>query len=237
MRNFFAEPSQIQEDWIELDRAEVHHARDVLRLPAGAPVRVIDGRGAIYQGIFDPGTGRVRVQQTDAAKPFTCGVTLAVALLKGEQWDWFLEKSVEIGVSRIVPLITERGVVKLREREFEKKRNRWRQIAISALKQSGQAFLPHVEKPVSLETICGAEGNSPGARWILSERGGASLKAVLVPDLKHITLLVGPEGGWSKGELRAATDEGFEPVSLGSQVLRAETAPIYALSVIRYVTG
>jgi 16S rRNA (uracil1498-N3)-methyltransferase len=162
---------------------------------------------------------------------------LAVALLKGEQWDWFLEKSVEIGVARIVPLITEHGVVKLKEREFEKKRNRWRQIAISALKQSGQAFLPAIEIPLSVESFCNAEDDSARARWILSERGGVSLKTVLTPALKAVMVLIGPEGGWSNGELRAATEQGFEPVSLGPQVLRAETAPLYALSVIRYVTG
>ena len=239
MRTFFAEPGRISDGWIELDRSEFHHARDVLRVSPVETVRVSDGNGTIYEGVLDSATGRVRVERALKMADSHCAVVLGVALLKGDRWDWLLEKAVEVGVTGIVPLVTSRGVARVPEQEFEKKRNRWRQIMIAALKQSGQAFLPYIEFPNSVHAFCSAAlptSSGIDSRWILSERGGAHLKEAVRPDLKRLRVMVGPEGGWSDSELRTAQEHGFQPVSLGQQILRAETAPIYALSVIRFVT-
>ena len=154
---------------------------------------------------------------------------------KGDHWDWLIQKAVEIGIDQITPLLTAHSVVKMPEREHERKRERWRQIAISALKQSGQAFLPLIDGPVAVSDFC--RQDRPGARWILSERGGTALRTVLKPDLEGVTLLVGPEGGWSDAELEVALRHGYHPVTLGPQTFRAEMAPLYALAVIRFVTG
>lgn len=235
MRNFYSEPSRIRGDFIDLDPGEAHHARDVLRLRPGETVRVLDGAGHVYLGTWDPGGGRVHIEQIMHMPPFHCEVTLAVALLKGERWDWLLQKGVEIGVSCIVPLLARHSVVRVREGEFEERRERWKQIAVSALKQSGQPFLPAIALPATVDDFC--RSVSTGARWMLSERGGAALKSVLTPQLTRLSVLVGPEGGWSDVELEASRREGFEPVSLGPAVLRAETAPLYVLSVVRFVTG
>ncbi|HEY3130011.1 MAG TPA: RsmE family RNA methyltransferase [Acidobacteriota bacterium] len=239
MRTLFAEPDRISDGWIELDQREFHHARDVLRVSLGETVRVSNGKGTIYEGVLDPAVGGVRVERVLNMAASHCEVVLGVALIKGDRWDWLLEKAVEIGVAGIVPLVTSRGIAKVAEQELEKKRDRWRQIMISALKQSGQAFLPDIEFPNAVHAFCTAALPTAGgidASWILSERGGTPLKEALRPDLKRSRVMVGPEGGWSDSELRTAQEHGFQPVSLGRQILRAETAPIYALSVIRFVT-
>lgn len=235
MRTFYSDPERIAGSRIELDIEEARHARVVLRLRAGETVRVLDGRGTSLQGVWDPETGCVQVEERVRLAPFPCEVTLAVALLKGDRWDWLIEKAVEIGASFLVPLAAEHAVVRLRPPEFERKQIRWRQIAISALKQSGQAFLPSISAPMTVQDFCSRAG--PGARWILSQRGGTPLQSVLRPDLARVTLLAGPEGGWTDAELHAAARQSFQQITLGPQVLRAETAPLYALSVIRFVTG
>lgn len=235
MRTFYSDPERSLADRIRLDPAEAHHARAVLRLPAGETVRVLDGRGAVFQGAWDPETGCVQVAKRLRSPPFQCDVTLAVALLKGDRWGWLIEKAVEIGVSSIVPLLTGHCVVRLHPSQFQTRQARWKQMAISALKQSGQPFLPSIEVPMTVEDFCGKA--APGARWILSERGGTPLRSLLAPDLTRVTLLVGPEGGWSEEEMDTARRQFFQPVTLGPQVLRAETAPLYALSAIWFVTG
>jgi 16S rRNA (uracil1498-N3)-methyltransferase len=235
MRNFFCNVAgNTRADRIDLDSAEKRHATKVLRLRAGEPVQVLDGSGTVYRGTWDPQSGCVCVTEYVRTAPFRCQVTLAVALLKGARWDWFLEKAVEIGVSRIVPLLACHGVARPAERDFEERRRRWRQIAISALKQSGQVFLPAIESPLTVEDCCAAA--PAGARWILSERGGTPLRDLLTRDLAETTVMIGPEGGWSDEELERTRSCGFKHVTLGPHILRAETVPLYVLSVIRFVT-
>ncbi|MBI4456359.1 MAG: 16S rRNA (uracil(1498)-N(3))-methyltransferase [Acidobacteria bacterium] len=234
MRNFYAHPSRIRGESIHLDLGEVHHARNVLRLAPGDKVQVTDGIGTLYQGGWDPHGGCVHIESTERRPPLRCEVTLAVALLKRDHWDWFLQKAVEIGASQIVPLLAHHSVVTFEEHDFETRKSRWEQITISALKQSGQAFLPSIKVPISMVDFC--EKVSRGSRWILSEQGGLPLKAILTADLTCVTLLVGAEGGWSDVELHIAQREQFQPVSLGPHILRAETAPLYALSAIRFMT-
>src|SRR5947209_5688432 len=122
MRTFFAEPDKISDGWIELDRREFHHARDVLRVSPVETVRVSDGDGTIYEGLLDPAAGRVRVERALRMAASHCAVVLGAALLKGDRWDWLLEKAVEVGVAGIVPLVTSHGVARVAEQEFEKKR-------------------------------------------------------------------------------------------------------------------
>ncbi|HEY2931769.1 MAG TPA: RsmE family RNA methyltransferase [Acidobacteriota bacterium] len=234
MRTFFAATQQCEANSISLDLEELHHAQKVLRLKTGDKVRVLDGSGGIFEGPLDLTTGRMHIEHRHSIPPPRCEVIIAMALIKGNRWEWFLEKTVEIGATRIIPIRAEHSVLRIASGEEARKVARWRQIAISALKQSGQGYLPEISAPLSFSDVLRVETSA--ARWILSERGGKPLREVLHRDLQQVLALVGPEGGWSDSEVDGAATAGFQAVSLGSQILRAETAPLYLLSAIRFAT-
>ena len=234
MRTFFAPPEKREGDSIRLDPEELHHAQTVLRLKPGEHVRVLDGAGGSFEGSLEFSSGSISIRQRHTVPRPPCRVVLAMSLIKGDRWDWFLEKSVEIGVARIIPILTEHSLVRIAPAHEDRKLARWRQIAVGALKQSGQPYLPEIAAPLLFSDVLQRE--HAGARWILSERGGKRLQEVLRRDLTGILALIGPEGGWSDSELDEAAAAGFQAVSLGTQILRAETAPLYLLSAIRFAT-
>ena len=235
MKTFYCGPDPASGARIPLQGGELHHAVRVLRLQQDEPVRVLDGAGGVYLGRWESESRSVVVEKSFQAPAQRCHVTIGAALLKGDRWDWLIEKCVEIGVQRLVPLTTLHAVARLPEKEHLRKRERWIQIALSAMKQAGQPRLPQIDPPASLAEFC-QSADRTGERWILSERGGAPVSTLLKPGISRIALLAGPEGGWALEELELVRQSGFAPVSLGTQVLRAETASIYALSAIRFVT-
>ena len=215
------------------------HVRRVLRLRAGDSLTLFNGDGWDYRCRLTALRGeRVEaeiLERVAATAESPLEVTLAQGVARGERMDLVVQKATELGVARIVPLLTERSVVRLDERRSGRRLAHWQAVATSACEQCGRARLPAVAAPLPL------------ARW-LEEPADASLRLLLSPGAGRalagsaggpgpVTLLVGPEGGLTDAERDAALRAGFEPCSLGPRILRTETAAIAALAVLQGTAG
>ena len=214
---------------------EAKHLSQVLRIQPGAVVTVFDGLGNHAQArVLSVSKQRVdlMLELAESAPTSLPDITLVQAIPKGKNMDWIVQKAVELGVSRIQPLVTRHTIVSPGGDKAEK----WRRTALEACKQCGQFTIPIIEDPL------------PFAEW-LANRPSADLEVIasladnprnfretlrLLPDLESITLAIGPEGDFSPEEMRAALAAGFVPVTLGDLVLRVETATMFCLSAIRF---
>ena len=165
-------------------------------------------------------------------------LTLAVALLKGEKFDLVVQKATELGVARIVPVVTKLADIRLRDESDATKRvARWQRIALEAAKQSGRAVVPEITSPVTFGSLL--QNTDAAAKLMFSERDGGSLKdaAVSFSANSSLTALVGSEGGWTDEELTAASEAGWKIVTLGGRILRAETAAIAVATMLQHIAG
>jgi len=224
---------------VALPRASAHHAARVLRLQPGDPVTLFNGQGGEFTAtIVAIGRDAVEVevgahQSVERESPLT--VTLVQALSSGERMDLTIQKAVELGVSCIVPVESERSVVRLRGERADKRVTHWRQIVIAACEQCGRNRIPEVEAPVSLSTrLAGQEGDA--LRWILLPGAERTLREQPRPD-RPIELLVGPEGGFAEAEVERVRAAGFLPLCLGPRVLRTETAAPALLAALQALWG
>ncbi len=231
-------------DQLTLDEGETHHCRDVLRLTAGSRVVVFNGEGAEAIAeieVFQASETRLSVIQVTQSEPLRCAITLAQAIPKGKNMELIVQKATELGVTRIVPLLSERTVMHLLEGEDGKRIEKWRQVVIEAAKQCGQNWLPTLDPPVSLKRFF-SEFDRYEAPLIASLQTDArSFKQVLLDFREQhgrrptsTLMLIGPEGDFTPAESALAKTAGCLPVSLGPIVLRTETAAIYSLSVLAY---
>ena len=241
---FYIPPERWTPGSLSLDDAEAHHCLDVLRLGVGSRVVVFDGRGSeITAEIISVNKGIVQLKDLMSAKaePLRCAITLAQAIPKGKNMDLIVQKATELGVSRIVPLLSDRAVVQLGDREARKKREKWRQVVIEAAKQCGQNRLPEIAEPTASKRFF-AEFDRYELPLIASLQDDArSFKNVLADFREQhgrrpasAIILIGPEGDFTPAEASLAKSAGCIPVSLGPVVLRTETAAIYSLSVLAY---
>lgn len=248
-RRFYAPPSAFaaDEQSFTLGAEETRHARDVLRLQAGEEIFVFDGAGREFQctvqSIDRNSTALTVVSEVEPTRPESpLDLTLAIALLKGEKFDLVIQKTTELGVKRIVPLLTERADIKLRDgNNSENRLARWRRIAIEAAKQTGRAQVPEILAPVVCRTLLSESmAESTATRLMFSEREGASLVETslnFAVQPTRIVALVGPEGGWSEEELTAARTGGWKIITLGGRILRAETAGIAVVTLLQHRFG
>ncbi len=208
----------------------IHRLERVLRLPAGAPLILNDGRGrrveVRWRGAHFEVVGAP--VQAPAAERF---IELAAALIKGERFDWLVEKCTELGVDRLVPLQTDHCVVQLDARRGAEKAERWRAIARESLEQCGRDCLPEISTPTPLLRWLG-EGQGP--LFHADERGApVALAQALTPGPGQVRIVIGPEGGLSVAERLQIEAVGGQAVTLGRNVLRAETAAIFAVGLAR----
>lgn len=217
---------------------EAKHAAQVLRLRRGDSVTVFDGRGRSAKAeIADVSKSELRlvlgeIRMRPALFPEIC---LAQAVPKGKTMDLIVQKAVELGVNSIQPLITRHTVVQVDEEDASKKAAKWQRVALEACKQCGQDLLPEVAPPLDFSAWVGQVDADlkiiaslfPGARPLRE-----ILREAVVP--RRIVLLVGPEGDFSPKEGEIALAAGFLPATLGSIVLRAETAAFFGISALRY---
>lgn len=247
-RRFFAPPSAFDANAKSTTLAgdEARHLRDVLRLTRGDEVFVFDGQGKEYRCVvdeFERDSSRLRVieEVEPAALESSLELTLAVALLKGEKFDLVVQKTTELGVTRIVPVQTTRADVRLRDSADAQKRViRWQRIALEAAKQSGRAFVPHVAAPTDFLSLLQREEINSEQRIMFSESGGAPLPETIErwqKKPKTIAALVGSEGGWADKELEQAREVGWQIVTLGGRTLRAETAAIVITTLLQHLLG
>jgi 16S rRNA (uracil1498-N3)-methyltransferase len=238
---FYAAPSSFAETSVRLDADEAHHLTRVLRLGSGARVFVFDGEG----GEYECEVARVAkheaelnlLRRLDDAVESPLRLTLAQALIKGDKFDWVIQKATELGVTRIVPLVTDHADTKRAEERAGQRVQRWRRISLEALKQCGRRRLVEICEPAPFDDFSGS--TTSGERLIFSEHGGESLAEVSAKlrDVDQLNLCVASEGGWSEHELRKAASCGFTPVSLGTRILRTETAAIVAVALAQHIFG
>ena len=234
MPRFFLPPdSWADEAWLTGDEAK--HLSQVLRIRVGETVTVFDGSGRRAEAVVrEVMRDRAKLDlgpivQTPAPKPF---VTLALAIPKGKNMELVVQKAVELGVSAIQPLVTRRTIVQPGEGKAEK----WRRVALEACKQCGLDYLPRIDEPLTFSEWLSKRDGNGGALIASLAPGARPMKdAVRAGDFPHaVTVLIGPEGDFTPEETTAALTAGFQPITLGINVLRAETAALFCLSALRY---
>jgi 16S rRNA (uracil1498-N3)-methyltransferase len=226
---FHAIPDQPVE--FAADRATRQRLAHILRLRPGAEIVVADGTGLRVRTHWT-GRGFDPIAAPECVAAATPQVALGVGVVKGERWDWLIEKATEVGVDRIVPLHLDHGVVRIDARDTERRLERWRATAAAAFEQCGRATLPEIARPVSLPEWL-AELDR-GSLLVCDERPDAvALRNVAVAPGASVALLVGPEGGLSAAERNLVGGARF--VSLGANVLRAETAAVVAVALVRNI--
>lgn len=236
----FVEPPVTPGKPLVVEGSAANHITRVLRLRSGDALTVFDGTGGEFDAKieeFRKDSVLVAVEEhrtLDRESPLP--LTLAQGISRGERMDWIIQKATELGASRIVPVFTKRSVVRLDERQAERKLQHWRAIAIAACEQCGRNRIPELPAPVDVFDLL-ATPDTPGhTRLLLSPTGD-----LRIDDLKDVgkgvTVLIGPEGGLEDVEHDTAINAGFQPVRLGPRILRTETAAIAALTIIQRYFG
>lgn len=224
-----------------LERSDAHKIIRVLRLGAGDVIRVVDSSGSEYTATLTGDAQRLdarldsRVERQRAADAVT--LTIAQAVPKGQKMEFVVEKASELGVAAILPFTSERTIV----RDFgTNKVERWRRIAKSAAEQSGRSSILDVEDPVSFEALLGRFTQFDAVLFPWEASVPQPLRDVLpalLDGAKDVLAVIGPEGGFSHDEAQAAQEAGACVVSLGSRILRTETAGLYVATVVDFLTG
>lgn len=248
MARFFVAPDKIQDTEVIISGEDVKHITKVLRLGPGDNITVLDGVGNEYLvKIRALAAGLVQgqiLQRSLATSEAPIRVTLIQGLPKGEKMELIIQKAVELGVYRIAPVETTRSIVKLDAKKAEQRRERWQRVSMEAAKQSRRFIIPSVEPILSFNRAL-AEIPKEAVVLMAWEEASQPLKPVLT-QLKsgikgaknlEIYLIVGPEGGFTPEEARAAKESGALIISLGPRILRTETAGLTALAVIMYELG
>jgi len=238
MRRFFSPKENFNSETITLNAEETKHLRDVLRLRIGENVQVFDGEGKEFlceiEGISKKETILKIIEEISPFAPKSnLDLTLAVALLKGEKFDFVVQKAVELGINNFVPILTKRCDVKIKNaQDFNKKLERLNRIALEACKQSGRADLMKIKDLTDFQKFIEM---AEGAKVLFSEKNGESF-AKIKSDEK-ITAVIGSEGGWENYEIESAKNKGFQIITFGGRILRAETAAISIATVLQHRFG
>jgi 16S rRNA (uracil1498-N3)-methyltransferase len=244
MHRFYLRREQGHGSVLTLTGREAHHGLRVLRVRLGEKVGVLDGEGHRYLCEVESTSKdaiRLKALEKTFVEPLPYRITLVQAIPKGKIFDAIVQKATELGVFRIVPLLTERVVTQLDDVKSEVKVEHWRTVAVEAIKQCGSPWLPIVDTPISVGDLTRA-----------ADRFDLSFVASLQTDSRHprewlkefegtqnrkptsICVWVGPEGDFTAEEIDATKSVGALPITLGPLVLRSETAAIYCLSVLNY---
>ncbi len=239
MVRFFLEPEAIQHDPVIIGSEGKHYLVSVLRMRAGDELELFDGTGRCCKAqITEIKPQQITVVKitdiyTKQVEPKT-KLTLGQALIRNDKMDWIVQKATELGVSRIIPVITSRSH-RINKSQWPAKQSHWQKIAASAARQSGRTIIPAIEAPVSLAGFL--DRHQALKKLILMENMPARLAnwPDRLEDEKEVGLLIGPEGGFDAQEAAQAIGNGCQPVYLGPRVLRAETAAIAAMSILQYI--
>ncbi|PPE72333.1 16S rRNA (uracil(1498)-N(3))-methyltransferase [Solimonas fluminis] len=234
MTRIHLDPPLQQDSEVPLPDEAFRHLVQVLRLREGESFIAFCGDGAEYEATLTAVAKRSamlrlgRRREVDRESPLQ--LTLAQCVSKGDRMDYTLQKAVELGVQRILPLLSSRSVVKLDGERWEKKLEHWRGIVVSACEQSGRTRIPEVAPPLALDRWLPACDES-GLRLTLDPAAAQGLAAL--PEVRSATLLIGPEGGLSDTEIRQAAQAGFQGLRVGPRVLRTETAGVAVLAALQ----
>ena len=250
MHRFIISPEFINNGTAVISGNEAKHMRNVLRLGTGDRIIAFDGTGLEYELELvsfkgDIAYGKILRTYDPKTEPRT-KVILYQGLPKSDKMDWIIQKTVELGIYKIVPVITQFSIPKVQAKDTGRKVERWNRISFEAAKQCGRVFVPRVSEPVGYETALNhwsdmAKSHPAGSSMAVFCYEGESKKCLKdlfkcynIECVSLIGVFIGPEGGFSHNELHLAGTHGISPVSLGRRTLRTETAPIVVLSVIMH---
>ena len=231
-RRFFDDQPFAADQPVVLGAAPSHHIAKVLRMNAGDPLTLFNGRGGEWSATLESVGKKTVVARPlafhDVDRTAPVPVTLGLPLIKGERMDYAIQKATEMGVAAIRVLETERTEVRLKGDRENKKHEHWRQVILAACEQCGLNRPPVLPAVSSMSEFLAEAGGLK----LIAHPGEAPLAPETLREAASISLLTGPEGGFSDGELAAARDAGFRAFALGERVLRAETAPVALLGAI-----
>ncbi len=231
MQRITITPSQINNHQIALTSEQHHYLTRVIRLRTGNRFQAIDGTGQCYLAEINAETAEIIQVITTVDRELPQSIILICALPKGNSFDDLVRACTELGVTTIYPAISDRTLLNPSPQKLQ----RWRKIAQEAAEQSERLVVPTIDAPQTLATIFG-QLPDPSAKYLCEARGEQShfltcLQASQLID-RPIVIAIGPEGGWTDGEIQLAIEHGFQLVSLGARILRTITAPIVALSIV-----
>jgi len=246
VHRFFAPALDPGDETVTLPRDEAEHLTRVLRLGVGDTVSVFDGRGHEFSArVISAERRDVRVQVVARVEPAAepaVALTLAQAVIKGDKMDDIVRDAVMLGVAAVQPLVTSRTEATVAALTKGNRFERWQRVALASVKQSKRAVLPDIRRPLTLEsflqdppTVLTLMLVEPGAPGVDAVEPLSSLHGQPVP--ADATIFVGPEGGWTEGELSAARAHGVRLVTLGQRTLRADATPVAAISVLQFLFG
>jgi len=244
LRRFLIEDLDIESGFCVVTGREAHHISRVLRMGRGDSLVLLNGTGGRFLAeIQSVSRENVKIQiKNSLGHGASAGleIILCQAVIKSASMDYLIQKTSELGVTRISPFFCSRSVVHLKPENEAKKRNRWKEIAYSAAKQCNRDIPAEIGPPVSFEKQLTSLGTTPGLKAILWERERSlDLKGLLQNHnpSEGFTGMVGPEGGFTLEEVTAARAAGFIPVSMGRRILRAETAALVLVALVQYEWG
>ena len=225
---------------VELPIQAGEHLARVLRLDRGHPLRLFDGSGDEYEAELASlakrsVTARVLESAEAEDRESPLRITLAQGIARGEKMDWILQKATELGVARVVPVVTDRTEVKLDAERAERRVAHWEAVVASACEQCGRSRLPEVSEPVKLSDWAAALDDGAGLRLALDPQGDKTPRDL--PGSAHATLVVGPEGGLSDHDLATLKAADFHGLRLGPRILRTETAGLAAIAAMQAILG
>lgn len=235
LRRFYAPPQNFAAGNVTLDEEETRHLRDVLRLKAGDNINVFNGEGREFAcsiaSIEKRSVTLSILNETEPSSPESpLDLTIAAVLLKGDKLDLSIQKAVELGVNRFIPMTSIRCDVKVRG--DSKRSDRWRRIALEATKQCGRARLMQIDDVTSYADVL----QTGGPTMIhFSERDGKRFEEM--SPAKEILAFIGPEGGWDDSELQAAEKAGVISITFGGRILKADTAAISIATILQHRFG
>jgi len=239
MHRFYIDTERLLSESMLLNREECRHLKNVLRLQAKDEIELFDGMGlsrkAVIESVEKNSVIIRPASEADKHPKPQCSITLFSCISKGKRMDWTVEKATELGVSAIVPVISDRTIVRLTDVERKDKAERWKRVAADALRQCGGTWMPDVHEPVDFaDALKFIPDRSPVFTAALSEDAISirdALKQLQTPPV-HAGWFVGPEGDFTEKEMELLRNAGTKFVNLGRNVLRAETAAVYGLCVL-----
>lgn len=242
MYRFFVPVENIEEESIRITGDDVNHAKNVLRMSPGEKVVVSCGQGVDYYCIIDyirdAEIGLCVEERRPVITELGTEITLYQALPKSDKMELVIQKAVELGAVKIVPVRTRRCIVRLDKQKAEKKLARWRSIAEAAAKQSGRGIIPEIPEIMSFAEALEDAGNLDAVLIPYELYDGMQDSFGMVERAaksRSVGVFIGPEGGFERGEIEQAIGQGAVPISLGKRILRTETAGMTVLSILMFM--
>lgn len=235
---FIPSITKVGED-VFLNSEQAHHILTVLRMKDHAMVRIVDAASTIFLASIQKVNKEVKatiLEQVEDKTKLPIKVTLVQGLIKGEKWDFLLQKTSELGVHTIVPFSSKRSVVKTKKESIDKKLMRWNKISLEACEQCKRSTLVQIEEPISFSEITNYKSQLNIIAYEDADCESESLGKIMKqnPNITSITFVVGCEGGFDKEEVAYLEKHGFQRVSLGTRILRAETAAMYVVNAANF---